>query len=80
MYKELFILAFGVILGMIAMYYILKPKLGDKYEIEADIKNKKGVMTDNIFKGSIGSKSPKKEGLLKRLKNKRLLKKAANNN
>jgi len=75
MYKELFILAFGFILGLISMYYILKPKIGDDYQIKADIKNKKGQMTDNIFKGAIDVKTPKKEGLLKRIKNKRLLKK-----
>lgn len=75
MYKEFFILAIGVILGMLAMYYILKPKLGDKYQIKADIKNKKGLMTDNVFKASIDSKTPKKEGLFKRIKAKRKLKK-----
>ena len=75
MYKELFILAFGFILGMVAMYYILKPNIGNKYQIEADIKNKKGVMNDNVFKGTIDADTPKKEGLIKRLKNKRKLKK-----
>lgn len=70
MYKELFILAFGVILGMVAMYYILKPNIGNKYTIDADIKNKKGNMSDNIFEGAIESKEPKK-GLIHRFKEKR---------
>lgn len=54
---------------------ILASKTINKYEIDADIKNKKGLMTDNVFKGSVGLKTPKREGLLKRLKNRRLTKK-----
>ena len=79
MYKELFLIVIGIILGMIAMYYILRPQIGDKYQIEADIKNKKGQMVDNIFKGVIAAKTPKKEGLFKRIKNKRLTKKEKRN-
>jgi len=75
MYKEFLILAVGIVLGMILMYYILKSKIGDEYQIKASIKNKKGTMTDNIFKGSIDSNTPKKVGLFKRMKNKRLTKK-----
>lgn len=75
MYKELFILAIGFILGMIAMWFVLKNSIGDEYKIDADIKNKKGNMIDNIFKGTIDSNTRKKEGLIKRLRNKRLIKK-----
>ena len=75
MYKELFILALGFILGMVAMYYILKPKIGNKYEIDADIKNKKGTMKDNVFEGAISPKTPKKERIFKRMNYKRKLKK-----
>ena len=80
MYKEIALLLIGIILGMISMYYIIKPLIGSKYQIDAEIKNKKGVMNDNIFKGLIDSNTPKKEGLLNRLKNKRLTKKQKNGN
>lgn len=78
MYKEISILAFGIILGMISMYYIMKPSIGSRYQIKADIKNKKGVMNGNAFSGGIDAKTPKKEGLLKRLINKGLTKKRKN--
>lgn len=61
MYKELAFLFIGVIIGIISMYYIMRSQMGDKYEIEADIKNKKGQMTDNLFKGTIDVKTPKKK-------------------
>lgn len=75
MYKELFILAVGIILGMIIMYYILKSKIGSKYEIDNDIKVKKGTMADTTFKSGIDSETPKKQGFFKRQKEKRQLKK-----
>ena len=75
MYKELLILAVGFILGGIAEYYKLRSKIGNEYTIDADIKNKKGQMKDNVFEGTIDLKTAKKEGLLERLKNKRNLKK-----
>jgi len=79
MYKELFLILVGVVVGMLIMYYILKPKIGNKYEIDADIKNKKGVMNGNTFEGSIGSDTPPKQGILKRFKNKRLNKRRQKN-
>ena len=56
----------GVIIGMVGMYLLMKPNFGNKYTIDADIKNKKGQMTDNIFKGEINEKQPKK-GFIKRI-------------
>ena len=33
MYKELFILAIGIILGMVLEYYKVRSKIGDRYNI-----------------------------------------------
>ena len=66
MYKELFILLLGIIIGIIVMYYIMRSSLGDDYAIDAKIKNKKGVMKENIFEGNI-SEQPKKKKFLKRI-------------
>jgi len=67
-------LLIGFICGGIAEYYILRSKIGNRTTIDADIKNKKGNMTDNLFKGEIGLNSSKM-GFIKRMKNKRLIKK-----
>ena len=79
MYKEIVLILIGIILGMICMYYIMKPSIGNKYNIDNDIKNKKGVMSGNTFKSTADLKSPKKERLFKRLKNKRLTKRKDKN-
>ena len=58
MYKELFVLAVGIIIGMMVMYYLLRSKLGDDYDIykpkqrgnsnsmEIDQKNTKPLKTN----------------------------------
>ena len=77
MYKELFIFAIGVIVGMIIMHYVLKPELGHKYEIKRfkqSAKKNEGSAIDNQINAHMEAKQPKKDGILKRLKYKRKLK------
>ena len=75
MYKELFILAIGIILGILLMYFIVKSEIGDDYEIykpkQRGNSNRMTIDQKNIKP----LKRAKKAVILKRWRNKRLTKK-----
>lgn len=69
MYKELTILLAGFALGLIAMFYMRKPEVGNKYEIENNVKNRKGTVSENNLTAETSIKENKRKLKLRRKKN-----------